>query len=420
MKRLFMHSGHSSTRSIFLTTFALGCVCFLAVLGISQALATGGPANPAPPSLNERTGGTTIHIFPSPGSRILISHGAHGELGERCEKGYCPTPPLLYKGGKGVQHNPEVYLILWGSNWSKTGLVLSGQLIKMYKSLSGSKYQGILTQYFDSSGRVGTTLKVISFTDTAVTAPTSVTKAGLQEEVDSTIKANNWANNSNSQFVVIPAPGATYATGFNSGFCGYHGVTEKDKAIYTFVANATEEPFKNCAGYDKGKNGNNVTSMVASHEYSESATDPNPVSPTWVTKDLYEIGDICIKGDDEILGVWVQGEWDNYQNECSLSDPSPAFVYTITEPGSELTETTATLNGVVNPEGLETKYHFEYGSTPAYGTSTAEESVVTNSTNQSVKKGITGLSTHTAYYYTVVAKNSKGTAKGRQQKFETP
>jgi hypothetical protein len=39
-------------------------------------------------------------------------------------------------------------------------------------------------------------------------------------------------------------------------------------------------------------------------------------------------------------------------------------------PASGVTATAATLNGVVNPGGTDTTYTFEYGTTPAYGSST--------------------------------------------------
>ncbi|HEY8501370.1 MAG TPA: hypothetical protein VIL21_01680, partial [Solirubrobacterales bacterium] len=43
-----------------------------------------------------------------------------------------------------------------------------------------------------------------------------------------------------------------------------------------------------------------------------------------------------------------------------------------TLPASSVAETTATLNGKVNPNGLETKFYFEYGTTTSYGSKTAE------------------------------------------------
>ena len=436
MKRLLGHKGHS-IGSICLTVAATSCVGFLLVLGVAQALTAGRSPEDKPPdwvsglnsppawSLHKAT-----HFFPTPAEARRRLRGARGLAGRRCDPGpggYCPTPPLLYMGGKGVQKKPTLYLILWGSNWNTTGVgvKLSKNLVKMLKGLSGSSYQGILTQYFDSAGRVGSTLKVTSYTDTGVTAPTSVGDAKIQEEVSSAITANKWTREFDSEFIVIPAPGSTYEAGFNTGFCGYHSITSVGASSYTFVAYMGDEPFKVCEAYDKGKKAENVTSMVVSHEYAESATDPDPSSATWITGDtgkLYEIGDICIKEDDEILGgLWVQGEWDNYQSLCSLSDPAPAFVYVVTEPASEITSATAKLNGVVNPESMATTYHFEYGTTTSYGTSAPvpDASAGSSRTNQLVGRTIKGLSANTTYHYVLVGSNSTGTAKAMDRTFTT-
>jgi hypothetical protein len=313
-----------------------------------------------------------------------------------------------------------VFLILWGSNWNKT-TPLNSELFKMYLRFSTSKYQGILTQYFDSTSRVGTTVKALSFTDTSVTAPTSVTKVKIQEEVLKAIKENNLPNTSENEFVIVPAPGTTYAAGFGAEFCGYHGLTEKESANFTFVAYMGDEPFKKgCLSYDKTENVSNVTRMIASHEYAESVTDPDPKSVTWVTSDGYEIGDICIKEDDEILeGLWGQGQWDNYQNICSLSDPSPAFVYAITEPAIGITSSGAELVASINPESLATKYSFEYGLTTSYTAKLAEVSAGSGRSTVEVKEATGPLSGKTTYHFRVVATNSTGTAYGRDREFKT-
>ena len=51
--------------------------------------------------------------------------------------------------------------------------------------------------------------------------------------------------------------------------------------------------------------------------------------------------------------------------EETLRPNEPPFVGTA--PASGVSETTATLNGTVNPDGLDTHYYFEYGPTEGYG-----------------------------------------------------
>jgi hypothetical protein len=90
-----------------------------------------------------------------------------------------------------------------------------------------------------------------------------------------------------------------------------------------------------------------------------------------------------------------------------------------TEAATSITKTAATLNGTVNPEGLETKYYFEYGTTESYGTKTAEVSAGSGNSNVKESKAITGLTPSTKYYFRIVATNSEGTMKGGGLTFTT-
>ncbi len=112
-----------------------------------------------------------------------------GDLGRRC--GGCLGVPVRYYGGP-VQHEPEVHVIFWGKNWNRAGGPgphLREEVMRFYEGLasspSGTAFQGILTQYFDESGRVAPSLekqKLTSFTDETVSAPREVSDAALQHE----------------------------------------------------------------------------------------------------------------------------------------------------------------------------------------------------------------------------------------------
>lgn len=83
-------------------------------------------------------------------------------------------------------------------------------------------------------------------------------------------------------------------------------------------------------------------------------------------------------------------------------------------------ETAATLHGSVNPRGKSTTYHFEYGTSQTYGSSTADVSGLTGSTDQPVSASLTNLSPNTTYHFRLVATNADGTAVGGDQSFRTP
>ncbi|HEY4812372.1 MAG TPA: hypothetical protein VIH71_15070 [Solirubrobacteraceae bacterium] len=90
-----------------------------------------------------------------------------------------------------------------------------------------------------------------------------------------------------------------------------------------------------------------------------------------------------------------------------------------TKAASSVTETGATLNGTVNPEGSETKYYFEYGTTESYGSKTAEASAGSGTSNVEESKAIAGLTTNTIYHFRIVATNGGGTTDGTDHIFAT-
>lgn len=86
---------------------------------------------------------------------------------------------------------------------------------------------------------------------------------------------------------------------------------------------------------------------------------------------------------------------------------------------SNLTTNSATLNGAVNPNNADTTYHFEYGSTIAYGTTTADVSLPASGNSTNVNTSLTGLNPNTSYHYRLVATNSVGTTATVDQTFTT-
>jgi hypothetical protein len=90
-----------------------------------------------------------------------------------------------------------------------------------------------------------------------------------------------------------------------------------------------------------------------------------------------------------------------------------------TKPARSVSKTEALLNGVVNPNGAETKYHFEYGTTVSYGKSTAEVSVGSGTSNLEESKAVSGLTASTTYHFRIVATNSNGTSDGSDHTFTT-
>ena len=87
---------------------------------------------------------------------------------------------------------------------------------------------------------------------------------------------------------------------------------------------------------------------------------------------------------------------------------------------TNVTSTSATLNGHVFPdESVTTYYYFQYGTTTAYGSQTPTEGPV-NGTDKDVSTNVTGLAPSTTYHFRVAATNTDGTTYGENMTFTTP
>jgi hypothetical protein len=91
-----------------------------------------------------------------------------------------------------------------------------------------------------------------------------------------------------------------------------------------------------------------------------------------------------------------------------------------TGPATNVTLNSATLNGTVNPGGLETGYYFQYGATTNYGSVTGMNILAAGSgTNSTTTQTLGGLTPVTTYHFRIVATNSSGTYMSADRTFFT-
>jgi hypothetical protein len=93
-----------------------------------------------------------------------------------------------------------------------------------------------------------------------------------------------------------------------------------------------------------------------------------------------------------------------------------------TEPASSFAETSATVNGVVNPDGLPVaECVFEYGTSEAYGQSAScSTSPGSGSSPVAVSAQLTGLERLTRYHFRLKVSNANGSNEGQDRTFVTP
>jgi hypothetical protein len=105
------------------------------------------------------------------------------------------------------------------------------------------------------------------------------------------------------------------------------------------------------------------------------------------------------------------------------SAPASAAIPTIAEESVlNVTSSAATLAAKIDPEGAETTYSFEYGTSAFYGSRIPSSPAPLGSSGivaEGVEVRPQDLSTSTLYHYRVVATNATGTEYGRDQTFTT-
>lgn len=90
-----------------------------------------------------------------------------------------------------------------------------------------------------------------------------------------------------------------------------------------------------------------------------------------------------------------------------------------TNAATNITQTTATFPGRVNPNGAQTTYYFEYGFTSSFGQTTATQSAGSGNGFLTLSSGVSGLNSNATYYFRIVATNQYGISRGATLSFTT-
>jgi hypothetical protein len=106
-----------------------------------------------------------------------------------------------------------------------------------------------------------------------------------------------------------------------------------------------------------------------------------------------------------------------FGNDETFTTPQPPSIASVTS--SNVTATTADLIARINPNGEETEYRFEYGTTTAYGQSIPipDESIGAGSEPVQVVEHLQNLEVGATYHFRVVAHNKWGQVESEDQTF---
>ncbi|MFH0889109.1 MAG: hypothetical protein V1871_07885 [Planctomycetota bacterium] len=106
----------------------------------------------------------------------------------------------------------------------------------------------------------------------------------------------------------------------------------------------------------------------------------------------------------------------------SISDSGSSSLGPIsitTNPATNIVQSSAILNGTVNPNGADTNVYFEYGLTLSYGSNTGYQFIGSGTSAINVSVNLTGLAANTAYNFRIKATRNGITYNGANQTFIT-
>jgi hypothetical protein len=138
-------------------------------------------------------------------------------------------------------------------------------------------------------------------------------------------------------------------------------------------------------------------------DYLGTAIDPSDPTAVWVSG-LYQVDN----------GGFGWGTW-----IAKVSTGSFALPTVTTGAASSITASGASVAGTVNPNGVATTYHVDYGLTSGYDSATTETSAGSGTSAVPVSAILTGLKGNTTYHYRVVATTATGSAIGKDLTFKT-
>ena len=241
---------------------------------------------------------------------VMHAHAAHGKPGGGGSNN------LSYHGGTadiqgtvGVETNPAVYIVYWGSQWSSDPSGEAAIQQSFFNHVGGTSWNNSVTQYCQGvatgtvfcngagtpAGNQSGVLKGV-WPDNAAAAPSRPTQSQLAAEaVRAAAHFGNTAagSNSSTQYVVSTATGNN-ASGFGTQYCAWHSSTSSSygNIAYTNFPYITDAGASCGAGFVNSPGTTDGITIVGGHEFAETETDQFP-STGWIDSNGKENGDKC-------------------------------------------------------------------------------------------------------------------------------
>jgi Tol biopolymer transport system component len=235
--------------------------------------------------------------------------------------------------------------------------------------------------------------------------------------------------NGAAQLAVDPSNDTVYAANTNAGQIAIFGRTPDVSTGQPANRTATTATLSGTVSPDNTTVGDCHFDYVTSAEYQ--AGEPNPYAAGGtVPCDITPAGSGTVTVHAEASGL-TPGVAYHFRLEATnlygtsfgadetVPGTPPAIVSTS---ASDVASASAELHATINPDGGDTTYHFEYGTTTSYGSSipVPDADIGSGVNDVTVSRRIQGLLANTTYHYRVLAHNPLGSTAGPDYTITTP
>jgi hypothetical protein len=400
---MFTLMGACTHRALRVSVLALAC-------GMSAML-----ANAATP---EKAGGQSGLAAPASPVRAMPVRGATSAAD-------LAASGLTYHGGLVITSAKVVY-IFWGPSFGDASSPdhVYALTLQAFRDQFGTTLEyNVITQYSGiqlANLGAGTP----DLFDPA-TPPANVTESDIQSEVNSYLQSHT-VDASTIYEVVLPRT-SYYTDPLGGHSCGAP-VAASLCARHSWIGSGASaikysiQPYPSCAGCQlPGWSDVQNQEHFVTHETREAVTDQQ--GDAWYDDSSgYEADDKCAWSPSPFIGTGgyaYQYEWSNATSSCVQTLPIASGPGVTTTGASGISTTAATLGGTVYPKGVSTNAYFQWGTTAAYGNTTAGQNVGAGTTAVPISADLTGLACGTSYHFQAVASNGGGTGYGGDQSFST-
>ncbi|MEN9839313.1 MAG: hypothetical protein RL177_792, partial [Bacteroidota bacterium] len=161
--------------------------------------------------------------------------------------------------------------------------------------------------------------------------------------------------------------------------------------------------------------------LASAGTYSNTVTaTPSPVTGSSATDISYALTGLLPNTEYDFRASGTNAGGESLGTELSFTTSAAAPLVT-TGAASNVSVTTATLNGTVNAQNADATAYFEYGTSAGVYTTQVNVSGTINDGMDAadVSTGLSGLAANTTYYFRLVSTNAGGTTNGSEGSFTT-